>query len=327
MLTARAPATVSNVGPGFDAFGFALDAPADRVTARVVDRPGVVVTDIAGDGGRLPRDTHRNTASVAAARVWAHHADLAARCGLDLSIAKGLPLGSGLGSSGASAAAGAAVAAALAADAGFETHPDVVLDAALAGEAVACGARHGDNVAPALLGGFVIVTSVDPPRVARFEPALDLHVAVVTPDLELPTRDARAVLPAKIALADAARGWANAATLVLGLARGDADLVRRALVDHIVEPYRAALVPGAHAALTAARAAGALGAGISGAGPTLFALALERDTADRAAATMAATFRTHHLDSRTHVGRIDPAGTTIERPPAATGEQRAARGE
>jgi homoserine kinase len=311
-----APATVSNVGPGYDCFGFALEAPGDTVHVRLADEPGVRIDAIEGGAG-LPTDPAANTASVAAARVWARAANGDPR-GIEMRIEKGLPPGSGLGSSGASAAAGAAAAMDLAVRAlGATADDDLVLDAALAGEAVATGAPHADNVAPALRGGFTIVLATDDapsdaasgtPHVTRFMPALDLRVAVVTPRLEVSTRAARALMPREIPLADAVAHWSGTATLVCGLMTGDADLVRRALIDRVAAPRRAALIPGCAAAQAAALEAGALGSSISGSGPTMFALATDDAVAEAAAAAMGRVFAAEGLDSTAVVSAIAQHG-------------------
>ncbi|NNM25729.1 MAG: homoserine kinase, partial [Phycisphaerales bacterium] len=192
----------------------------------------------------------------------------------EMRIEKGLAIGTGLGSSAASAVAGAFATAHLCASRGGGM-PDeaTILAAAIAGEAATSGTRHADNVAPALLGGFTIVERVEPPVVARLEPALAASVVAVTPAIEIETSVARAALPASVPLAAAVCNWANAATLVLGLVRGDRSMVARSCTDAIVEPIRARMIPGCDAVRAAAREAGAFACGVSGSGPTLFALA------------------------------------------------------
>ncbi|MDP8255292.1 MAG: homoserine kinase [Candidatus Alcyoniella australis] len=304
-----APATVANVGPGFDCFGFAVEQPGDVVRVRIVAGSGAKVLRIEGDGGKLPREPDRNTASVAALRVLEGYPELAAQYGLELEIDKGLPLCSGLGSSAASAAAGAVAAMeAIVALSGATFDRELVLRGALAGEAVASGAEHADNVAPALLGGFTIVQSRSPLRVERFDPALELAVALVTPQIEIPTKTAREILPRLVPLDAAVDNWSNSAALVLALLRGDCDLLAAALCDRIVEPHRAALIPGCEQVKAAALEAGALGASISGAGPTIFALALDQSTAQRAAEAMHAAFQRAGLQSQALVTRPSPQG-------------------
>ena len=281
-VTAFAPATVSNVGCGFDVLGFALEAPGDKVTARAAPS-GVRIDDITGDGGRLPREAARNTAGVAAQALLNA---LGERRGVALSVHKGLPLASGLGGSAASAAA-----AVVAVDALFEAHTplEILIACALEGERLGAGSAHADNIAPAIVGGFVLVRR---PDVVRLPIPAGLTAVVVHPELEIETASARRLLGDTVPLADAIRQWANLGALVAGLHRGDFALIGRALEDTIAEPRRAALVPGLAAIKRAAIDAGALGCGLSGSGPSLFALCADPQIAARAAAAMTATVRT-----------------------------------
>lgn len=265
---AFAPATVSNLGCGFDLLGFALAEWGDVVAARPARAPGVRLLEIRGDGGRLPLAAEDNTAGVAARRLL-ELTDSARGAGVELELEKGLPLASGLGSSGASA-----VAAALAVDAALDLGADeeVLLAAAMAGEEVACGTAHPDNVAPALMGGLLLIRPESPPAIIRLPVPGDLCVAVLHPHAEVATAAARAVLPASVPLATMTRQAGNLAALVTGLHTGDDELIESALVDHVAEPVRAGLTPGFEAMRQAALAAGALGAGLSGSGPSVFAL-------------------------------------------------------
>lgn len=274
-VEAFAPATVSNLGPGFDCLGLAIggasDAvgggPGDRVSARRREQPGVVLRKITGDDGRLPLDPARNTACVAVQALL----DRLGRSelGVELELRKGLPLGSGLGSSGASACA-ALVAAATALD--LQVGTDTMIEAARAAEAVACGSPHPDNVAPAILGGIVLIAATQPLRVVSLPVPEDLWLAVYTPGCEVATADARAVLPKRIGLGEGVRQSARLGLLVHALHRGDLTLLGEAIVDEVVEPARAPLVPGFLDAKANALEAGALACSISGAGPTCFAL-------------------------------------------------------
>jgi len=304
-----APASVANVGPGFDCFGFAVDRPGDTVHARIVDHPGVHIAQINNDAGRLPLQAELNTAGKAAQAVLAEYLDLAENYGIELIIDKGLPLCSGLGSSAASAVAGA-VAAMLAIGA-YDGRPyddALVLRAALDGEAVAAGAVHADNVAPALLGGFTLVQSRSPLNVVRLEPRLNLRAALVTPAIEISTKQARAILPERVPLQDAVDNWSNAAALVAALLTADAALLAASLRDKIVEPCRAGLIPGFERVKAAALRSGALGCSISGAGPTLFALALDEPGARRAAEAMAAAFAEQGLAAEARVAALSLQG-------------------
>jgi homoserine kinase len=284
-VTAFAPATVSNVACGFDVLGFALDAPGDEVMARFADipyrgAPGVIIDDITGDGGRLPRDAAKNTAGVAAQALLDSRGE---RRGVALTIRKGLPLASGLGGSAASA-----VAAAVAVDAliGAESPLDALLACALMGEHFGAGSAHADNIAPSLYGGFVLVRRPHPPDVIRLPVPSGLTAVVVHPDLEIETAKARALLGETVPLGDAIRQWANLGAFIDGLHRGDFAQIARSLEDTIAEPRRAPLVPGLAAIKKAAADAGALGCSLSGSGPSLFALCRDVSIARRVAAAM-----------------------------------------
>lgn len=286
VVTAFAPATVSNVACGFDVLGFALHEPGDEVTARWIDGPArAVIREITHDGGRLPREAARNTAGLAAAAVLRR---IGATRGVAVSIRKGLPLSSGLGGSAASAVAAAVAVDALA---GAALPLDVLLACAFEGERDAAGSAHADNIAPALFGGFVLVRSADPPDVVRLPVPDGLTAVVVHPDLEIETATARALLGTTVPLAAAIRQWANLGALVDALHRGDFALMSRSLEDAIAEPRRAPLVPGLDRIKQSAMHAGAIGCGLSGSGPSLFALVHGPSTADRVAAAMAAEVR------------------------------------
>lgn len=300
-----APASVANFGVGFDALGAALDGPGDVVTARLVSRPGVRVVSITGDGGRLPRDARRNTAAVAAAAVLEEHGRRGA--GLELALAKGLPLSSGLGSSAASAAAGARAAGLLLGVRG----KSALLGAVLRAEHAADGSWHGDNAFASLFGGMLLVPSSDPnrlvPPVALRTPKT-LRLVLVHPALELTTRRSRSVLPKTVTMASHVEHAAALAGLVASLAAGDLrEAGRYVSSDRLVETARAPLVPG-HAAVTAAMlAAGAFGCALAGGGPALMALSAAGPDPLRIARAavrawrsegVAATARVHRLDGR-----------------------------
>jgi len=307
-VTAFAPATVSNVACGFDVLGFALDAPGDEVTARFCDASATQVTiaDIIGDDGRLPRAAERNTAGVAARALLTR---LGERRGVALTIRKGLPLSSGLGGSAASAVAAAVAVNALL---GADTPLEVLMACAFEGERVGAGSAHGDNIAPALYGGFVLVRVADPADVIRLPVPAGLTAVVVHPDLEIETARARELLGQTVPLGDAIRQWANLGTLVDALHRADFDQLARSLEDTIAEPRRAPLVPGLAEIKRAAVDAGALGCSLSGSGPSLFALCRDASAAARVASAMTAAVQ-HHIGGapRTYVSPIAPRGARV----------------
>ena len=304
-VTAFAPATVSNVACGFDVLGFALAAPGDEVTARFAAN-GVQIDDIVGDHGRLPRDAAKNTASIAARALLTL---LGEKRGVALTIRKGLPLSSGLGGSAASA-----VAAVVAVDGllGARTPLDTLMACAFEGERVGAGSAHGDNIAPAVYGGFVLVRVPNPPDVVRLPVPPGLTAVVVHPDLEIETARARALLGTTVPLADAIRQWANLGAFVDALHRSDFDLMARSLEDVIAEPRRAPLVPGLAEIKQAAAAAGALGCSLSGSGPSLFALCRDAASAEAVAAAMTAAVKRHIGGvPQTYVSPIAPHGARI----------------
>jgi len=298
---AFAPATLSNLGTGFDVLGLALNQPGDTVVARLVPGTGVRVVRIDGDDGKLPTDAARNTAGIAAAATLAK-AGLSG--GIELELVKGLPIGSGLGSSAASAVAAAfAVNLAL----GSPLRRADLIEPCLAAEEAVSG-RHADNVAPALLGGLVLVRSLEPLDVVRLPVPEGLVFALVTPDMELLTRTARAVLPQVVPLSAMTRNSANLAAIVSACHTGDLALLARAIPDEIVTPARSPLIPGCAQVLEAALDAGALASSISGAGPTLFALCRSPRTAQAAVEAMIATFAKHDLAASGFVSPADCPG-------------------
>jgi homoserine kinase len=280
---ATAPASVGNVAVGFDILGHSLAGPVDRVIATRTGAAGVRITAIAGVDGAaaLPLAAQANTAGRAVLSLLAAHApDL----GAELRIDKGIPLSAGMGGSAASA-----VAALVAVNALLPA-PLPVVDLypfALDGEAVASGARHGDNLGPQLLGGLVLSTATD--LIAIPAPA-DLYCALAHPDQRLETRRAREVLREPFPLADVVAQGESLALVLLGVQRGDYGLIGRGLRDRLVEPRRAPLIPGFAEVQRAAREAGALGCSISGAGPSLFAWCQGADAAQRVADAMRAAF-------------------------------------
>jgi homoserine kinase len=284
VVTAFAPATVSNVACGFDVLGFPMEEPGDIVSARLIPS-GVEIDDIINDGGRIPREPEKNTASVAAQAILQM---LGEKRGVALTIRKGLPLSSGLGGSAASAAAAVVAVNALV---GGNATIDQLVAAALIGEGLGAGGAHPDNIAPAICGGFVLVRHPNPPDIVRLPVPKGLTCVVIHPDLEIETAKARALLGTTVPLADAIRQWANLGALVDALHRSDFDLLARSLEDSIAEPRRAPLVPGLASIKKAAIDAGALGSSLSGSGPSIFALCRDRATADRVAPAMAAAVR------------------------------------
>jgi homoserine kinase len=315
MIRAFAPATVGNVACGFDVLGLALDHPGDEVRVTGHPSPGITLLDIEGDGGRLPRDPLRNAATIAA-RAVLRAVGVEDRVGMALSVLKGLPLASGLGGSAASAVAGAVGADAFLQATGYSVGlpKNVLLACAEAGEREGAGAGHLDNAAPCLHGGICLVR----PAVAGGGgevislPIPDgLAVAVVHPNLEIRTEDARSVLGDSVPLHLAVLQWANTASFVAALYEGDLGLLSRSIVDYVAEPHRAASIPGFRDVMNAARGAGALGGSLSGSGPSVFALCPEATTAESVARAMGAVFEAQGIAVRCYAGPVSPQGARI----------------
>ncbi len=306
-----ASATVANVACGFDSLGFAIHEPGDVV--RVVRNASGVhkVVQITGDDGRLPLDSGKNTASVSIqmlseALQARNHPE--ASTTFDIYVDKQMPLGSGLGSSAASSVA-AVVAANEAMGQPF-TRTDL-LPFVMQAEKVACGAAHADNVAPALLGGFILVRSYHPLEVVALNVPSDLHCAVLHPHLELLTEDARKVLKKNIRLDDAIVQWSNLAGLITGLMKDDYDLISRSLNDIIFEPVRSLLIPGFDAVKHAALQSGALGCSISGSGPSIFALCRGEASAKSVGQAMKQALSPWKIGSDLYVSSINTRGPII----------------
>jgi homoserine kinase len=267
--TAFAPASVGNVGIGFDILGFSVEALGDRVSVARRSAPGVTIGAVSGIAGELPREPRDNTAGRA---LQALHDAVQPGFGFVLEIDKGIPLGSGLGGSAASA-----VGAVVAANALLPTPctREELLKFAMAGEAVASGARHVDNIAPSLYGGLVLTVGIDEPRVKQIPVPAGIRAVVVHPHMFVATARARAILKESVELADFVWQTAHLAGFISGCYTDDLDMIRASLEDVVIEPQRRALIPGFHDVRGAAMGAGALGCSISGAGPAMFAWALE----------------------------------------------------
>lgn len=301
-----APATVANVACGFDIFGFAVDRPGDEVVLTKKDSPGIVITEITGDEGRLPLEVNKNTAGIAIQKYLEHIGK--PEQGFSLALHKDMPLGSGLGSSAASAVAGVFAANELM---GRPLTQKELLPFAMEGERVACGSAHADNVGPSLLGGFVIIRSYQPLDIIQVQVPSDLFATIVHPQVEVNTKDARSILEREIQLSKTIQQMGNVAGLVAGLLLPDFDLIGRSLEDVMIEPIRSILIPQFNEVKAAALSAGALGCSISGSGPSLFALSRGRETAERVAVAMAAAFNEVDIDSEAYVSGINQKGPVI----------------
>lgn len=297
--TARAPATIANVGPGFDVFSLAIHGPGDSVSLREAGEDSIAVGGSEADG--VPTEFASNTAGIV---LGALRTATRVRARLAVRLDKGIPAERGLGSSAASCAA-----AALAFLRAFPRESRRIgvpglLRAAVEGEAAVSG-RHYDNVAGALLGGFISIASVDPIVLAREPVSPRIHLAIAVPSFRLKTADMRKVLPRSVPLQDAISNVGKASTLALALVRGDAVLAGRCLEDRFAEPPRAQLLQGYHLARRAALDAGATGFGISGSGSSVFALASTRQEAERSANAMRDAFVSDGADANAFTTTVD----------------------
>lgn len=309
--TVFAPASMGNVAVGYDVLGAALDCVGDVVTVRRLDVPTVRIGTITGRVSDLPQEPSENTATAA---LLSLKEAIASEVGFEVSIKKGIPLGSGLGGSAASAV-GAVVAAAAVLEGSRST--ENLLRHALAGEAVASGDLHPDNVAPCLYGGLILTREMDPPDVISIPVPSDIQCVLVRPDHVIPTREARACLPETLSLADSVRQSAHLGAFIAGCYQDDLGLVGRALRDLIVEPHRAGLVPGFAEVQGAAFEAGALGCSLSGAGPTMFAWAEGEDTAQAVRDAMIAAFSKHDVPTEAWISSIPMQGARIVEVPCS----------
>lgn len=300
-----APASVANVSCGFDVMGFALARPGDEIVAYATESSEVSIKSISGDDGQLPLDPKKNTASVAVRALLDH---LEFGDGVEIEVHKQMPLGSGLGSSAASSAGAVLAVNRLLGD---PLSRKELLPFAAEGERVACGTAHFDNVGPSLLGGFVFIRSSDPLDIFSLTFPENMHAAVVHPHIEIKTEDTRKILRKEIPLGRAVIQWGNVGGLVAGLMNKDTDLMARSMNDVIIEPIRSVLIPGYDAVKQAALDGGAIGAGIAGSGPSIFALTPDYGTAVEVSKTMKAELDSIGLPSDQYVSEINIGGAGI----------------
>lgn len=302
--TAFAPASVGNVAVGFDVLGHSVQAIGDKVTAKRIAEPTVRIAAINGLVKDLPLEAEKNTAGMAVLSIVR---DQKLDFGFELTIEKGIPLGSGLGGSAASA-----VAAVVAANALLPTPLDKLgmLKAAMHGEKVASGSVHVDNIAPSLFGGLVLTVGVDNPNVKQIPVPSSVRAVLVHPHMMLSTREARAILKRSVDLSDVIWQTANISGFITGCFTGDLHLIRESLLDVIIEPQRKVLIPGFDAVKQAFTDRGALGGSISGAGPTVFCWC-EEPKAVAIRDAMVAAFKAHGLESDAWISTLDANGARV----------------
>jgi homoserine kinase len=299
------PATIANLSCGFDVLGLCLETAGDEMIIRKSSQKGIRITKIVG--ADLPLETENNVAGVAALALLEA---VETEFGFDIEIYKNIKAGSGIGSSAASSA-GAVFGINELLGQPF-TRKELV-QFAMQGEKLASGNAHADNVAPALLGGFTLVRSYNPLDIIKIESPSELYATVVHPQIELKTSDARSVLKQNVSLKSAIVQWGNVGGLVAGLYTKDYDLIGRSLHDEIVEPIRSVLIPGFDLIKKTAYENGALGSGISGSGPSIFALSKGKATADKIAKAMSAVYQEMNLAYEIHVSKVNDEGIKIIR--------------
>ncbi|MEX0995398.1 MAG: homoserine kinase [Balneolaceae bacterium] len=306
-VKAFAPATVANVGCGFDVLGFAIDGPGDEVIAERRDEPGVEIGSIEGDEHKLPFEPMENTAGRGVLSLLEAVED-GDSIGVRLHITKKMPLGSGLGSSAASAVAAVVAVNRLL---GSPFTKEELLAFAVEGELAASGSPHADNVSASLLGGFILVRSNDPLDVISLETPEGLFCTIIHPKIEIPTKNTRLILRKEVPLSKAVSQWGNVGALVAGLYRKDFDLIGRSLSDAIIEPTRSFLIPGFEEMKQASLQAGALGFSISGAGPSVFALSTSGETARRIGEETGKVLDHLELEYDVYISEVNRMGSKI----------------
>lgn len=294
-----APASVANLVCGFDVLGMALTEPVDEMTLSLSEDPGIRIRHT--DSYELPCEPEKN---VAGASLLALMQEFGEELGFDLIVHKHIKPGSGLGSS-AAGSAGAVVAANRLLNNYFSN--DDLVRFAMAGEKVASGVKHADNIAPVIYGGITLIRSIFPLDIVQIE-APPLYVTAVHPQIEVKTSDARQILRKEVLLKDAIRQWGNIAGLVAGLIKKDYPLIGRSLEDVIIEPVRSVLIPGFDQIKSACKKAGALGGGISGSGPSVFMLSSEESVARAVKSIMDEVYDKLGIERHSYVTQINNDG-------------------
>ena len=302
-ISVLAPATVANVVCGFDCLGFCLNEPTDLMTIRLIDERVIRIKHL--DDYGLPVEAEQNVAGKALLAVLDK---IVENVGFEVEITKGISPGSGIGSSAASAG-GAVVAANKLLGERFSDNELVEL--AMSGEMVASGAKHADNIAPCILGGFTLVRSIEPMDVIQISHP-PLYVTVIHPQIEVKTSYAREILPKDVPLKSAIRQWSDVGSLIAGLEQGDYDLISRSLQDFIIEPVRKTLIPYFDDLKKASLQAGALGGGISGAGPSVFMFSKNRATAESVKEAMNKVYQETEIDFNIYLSEINKQGVICQ---------------
>lgn len=294
------PATVANISCGFDVLGVALNSVGDEMTVRKVSEKGIKITKLTGQD--LPKETLNNVAGVAG-NAFLLAADYDG--GFEIEINKKIKPGSGIGSSAASSAGAVWAMNYLLGNPFSKTE---LVKFAMEGERLASEVAHADNVAPALFGGFTLVRSYSPLDVITIPAPSELYVTIIHPQIEIKTSDSRKILKTTISMETGIKQWGNVGGLVAGLFKEDYELIGRSLEDHIVEPIRSILIPGFDEVKKVALQAGALGSGISGSGPSIFAFSKGNETAIKVGDAMKMVYDKIGIAYEIHVSKINMDG-------------------
>jgi len=297
------PATVSNVACGFDVLGFCLNSVGDEMIVRKTKEKGIRISKV--EGFDLPMETKSNVAGVAALALMDHAKP---DCGFEIEIYKKIKPGSGIGSSSASASGAVFAINELL---GRPYNKSELTGFAIKGEAVASGSEHADNIAPGIFGGFTLVKSLNPLEVFQIPTPKNLFSVIIHPQIEIKTSTARAILPKEIPLKDAIVQWANMGSLIHALHTSDYKLIESSLVDIIIEPYRAQLIPHYQEVKSEALKAGALGASISGSGPSIFMLCKGHENAIQVEKAIRKVYSKTDIAFETYVSSINVEGIKI----------------
>ncbi len=298
-----APATVANVSCAFDVLGFPLQETGDVMTFLKTSETGVKIRMLGNSN--LPTEAERNVAGVVALAMLERKSS---GFGVEIEIDKRIKPGSGIGSSAASAA-GAAFGMNLILGEVFNQNE--LIEFAMLGEKLASGVAHADNVAPCITGGFALVRSYEPLDVIRIESPDELYVTILHPQIEVKTSDSRRVLKKELPLKTAVKQWGNIASLISALHTSDYELLGRSLEDIIIEPIRSVFIPLFYEVKQAAKDAGTLGSGISGSGPSIFALSKGLETATKAAEAMKKVYAQTDIEFDIHVSKIAATGCRL----------------
>jgi len=299
-----APATVSNMGSGFDIIGFPIENVGDTVQVTQHEKQVVRITNISGYKD-IPLEASKNVASYAVIKLLEK---LGVNTGFDIAIEKAVKPGSGIGSSASSSVAAVYAVNELL---GQPFTDNELIEFAMEGEGLASGGKHADNVAPALLGGITVLRSYNPLDVIRIEPPEHLRIILLHPQIEIKTKEARDILPRQIPLKDAIHQWGNVAGLISGLYASDYEMIGRSMEDVIIEPRRSSLIPGYDQLKSAALEAGALGCTISGSGPSVFALAKGKQVALEVEKAMREAYKAQEVPFNVYSSSISSQGATI----------------